>query len=64
MPLCPYCNKNKTDTIDHVVPLSKGGTNNKDNLIAVCRSCNSKKGAKSLLQFNPILYMMWSKLRT
>ena len=31
-------------TIDHVVPLSKDGTNNPDNLRAVCQSCNKKKG--------------------
>lgn len=62
MPLCPYCNLNKSDTLDHVTPLSKGGTNNADNVIAVCRSCNSKKGAKTLLEFNPILYMMWNNL--
>lgn len=34
------------DTVDHIVPVSKGGTNDLGNLRAMCRPCNSKKGAK------------------
>lgn len=34
------------NTIDHVKPLSKGGSNWPANLRPACRSCNSKKGAK------------------
>lgn len=35
-------------TIDHVIPLSKGGTNWPANLRPACGSCNSKKWAKPL----------------
>ena len=31
-------------TIDHFVPLSKGGTNRKHNLIMLCHNCNQEKG--------------------
>jgi len=47
---CAYCNKkfNKLNrpTQDHVIPISKGGDNTKENVVPACRSCNSKKGAK------------------
>lgn len=61
--ICPYCNTNESDTLDHVIPLSKGGNNDTSNVIAVCRSCNSKKNNKSLVEFNPILFVMWNRLR-
>jgi 5-methylcytosine-specific restriction endonuclease McrA len=34
------------DTVDHIIPHSKGGGNNPGNLRAMCRSCNSAKGDK------------------
>ena len=39
---CAYCAK-RADTIDHVVPRSRGGTHTWDNCVAACRSCNSRK---------------------
>ena len=30
-------------TVDHIIPLSKGGTNDLDNMQATCRVCNSIK---------------------
>ena len=33
-------------TIDHIVPKSKGGTNNIENLRLICRKCNNKRGNK------------------
>lgn len=35
----------KGPTVDHVVPVARGGTNAPANLITMCRSCNSSKGA-------------------
>lgn len=47
---CVYCNKhliNSDATIDHIVPLSKGGSkHDPSNLVAACRSCNSSKKDK------------------
>ena len=39
---CTYC-PNLAATIDHVVPLIRGGTNFEGNLVPACRSCNSRK---------------------
>lgn len=30
--------------IDHIIPISKGGKNNKKNIRIICRRCNRKKG--------------------
>jgi 5-methylcytosine-specific restriction endonuclease McrA len=38
-------------TLDHVIPLSRGGTHTADNLRVACKSCNGSKGAKSLHEF-------------
>ena len=44
---CAYCKKKFTGkmpaTIDHVIPLSKGGLHTISNLVLACRSCNSRK---------------------
>jgi 5-methylcytosine-specific restriction endonuclease McrA len=33
-------------SIDHVTPLSRGGSHTKDNVVASCKSCNYAKGVK------------------
>ncbi|MBU0792065.1 MAG: HNH endonuclease [Gammaproteobacteria bacterium] len=42
---CVECGSNKRLCADHVVPESKGGETTLDNLQAMCRPCNSEKGA-------------------
>jgi 5-methylcytosine-specific restriction endonuclease McrA len=49
--LCVYCGKHKPLTIDHVVPISKGGLHDVSNIVPACGSCNSRKGNSSLLLF-------------
>ena len=47
--VCQMCQKDldaDSLTIDHIFPLSKGGTNHVDNLQPLCRPCNSSKGNK------------------
>lgn len=53
--LCQICFKTEpevTITIDHILPVAKGGTNNLDNLQPLCMDCNRKKHAKYLLPIN------------
>lgn len=40
---CTYC-ASLVETIDHVLPLVRGGTNYEGNLTPCCRSCNGSKG--------------------
>ena len=40
--LCQYCGK-RADSIDHVVPRSKGGPHTWENVAAACRPCNLGK---------------------
>lgn len=39
---CAYCGKTAT-TIDHIIPISKGGQTEPANLLPACVSCNSSK---------------------
>lgn len=39
---CYYCGQEAT-TIDHVVPVSKGGITSEDNCVPSCYRCNSGK---------------------
>lgn len=39
---CYYCGE-AADTIDHRIPICRGGTNLPANLVPACRSCNSRK---------------------
>lgn len=43
---CCVCKTNVDLTLDHVTPLSKGGLNDISNMKILCRSHNSKKGAR------------------
>jgi hypothetical protein len=45
---CVTCKATKGLAIDHIIPYSKGGTNEVENLQVLCRRCNGKKGAKLL----------------
>ena len=39
---CAYCGKS-ADTIDHVIPRSRGGADSWENLVACCLRCNNVK---------------------
>ena len=39
------------DSLDHIIPLSRGGSHGVGNLAAMCRTCNSSKGAKTMTEW-------------
>jgi hypothetical protein len=43
---CVECGTHKDLTVDHIVPVSKGGADEDDNLQTMCKPCNSRKGAR------------------
>ena len=44
---CAYCGA-KADTVDHVVPRSRGGEHSWENCVAACSTCNHRKADKLL----------------
>ncbi len=46
---CAYCGIELLDSIsaDHVIPVSRGGSNTIDNIVPSCRNCNSRKNSKT-----------------
>lgn len=47
---CCYCDA-RASHLDHVVPLSRGGTDVESNIVPACASCNLSKGAKTLAEW-------------
>lgn len=47
---CQYC-RNHGRTGDHVIPHSKGGISQLDNVVAACARCNTSKGARTLAEW-------------
>lgn len=62
---CCYCGVNMTRTrdtpdshltmmtVEHVIPQSQGGTDDDDNLVAACQSCNSSRNRECPYTFAP-----------
>jgi len=44
--ICHYCGKKfpaSALTMDHIVPIIRGGKSTKGNVVAACKECNNKK---------------------
>ena len=44
--ICHYCGRflaSDTLTMDHIVPIARGGKSTRGNLVPACKSCNSNK---------------------
>ena len=44
---CQYCGYTKDLSIDHIIPVSRGGKSTWENTVTACQKCNSKKGSKT-----------------
>lgn len=61
---CQYCFR-AGDTVDHVIPRSRGGKHVWEKVVTACRKCNSKKGDKTLeelgwsLSYKPYAPRAW-----
>ncbi|TYT76008.1 HNH endonuclease [Desulfobotulus mexicanus] len=54
---CSYCGRSVAAadlTMDHVVPLARGGRSTKGNVVTACKACNTKK--KQML---PLEWEVW-----
>ncbi|CAM8961900.1 unnamed protein product [Rhodiola kirilowii] len=49
---CQYCSSHENLTIDHVLPIARGGVWKWENLVAACSRCNSRKGQKTVEEAN------------
>lgn len=48
---CSYCHSTADITADHLIPKYRGGENSAENIVCACKSCNSSKGKKDLLEW-------------
>ncbi|RTL12473.1 MAG: HNH endonuclease [Neisseriaceae bacterium] len=49
--LCVYCKVNDSNTVDHIIPATRSGSNNLENLLPACKKCNVKKGIISIYDY-------------
>jgi 5-methylcytosine-specific restriction endonuclease McrA len=59
--LCHYCRRRfpvRELTMDHVVPLVRGGRTTKSNVVPCCRECNSQKQYRLPIEWEQYLAML------
>jgi 5-methylcytosine-specific restriction endonuclease McrA len=56
--VCHYCGHRfpvKELTMDHIVPISKGGKSTRGNVAVCCKACNTKKKSMLLMEWDQYL---------
>jgi len=54
--VCHYCGQQvgaKALTMDHLVPIIRGGRSSKGNVVPACKACNALKKHRLALEFPP-----------
>lgn len=49
---CQYCGSNRHLTLDHVMPVSRGGQHKWDNVVTACEKCNQRKSNRTPVEAN------------
>ena len=49
--VCYYCQKKDKLTLEHIIPVSRGGRHSIGNLVMVCKHCNFSKQARLLIEW-------------
>ena len=60
--ICYYCGKyvgSNNLTMDHLVPLARGGLSIRANLVPACKECNSKKKDSLAFEWEGFLDQKW-----
>jgi len=57
---CSFCGTKENLSVDHIIPLSRGGSHSIGNMMTLCRSCNSSKGNKTVVEWKKFK-MMYNK---
>jgi len=63
---CFYCGSSISGanrTVDHIIPVFKGGITKYENLVPACRTCNGRKGTKDFLKWSNEMGLSHSKVR-
>ena len=64
--MCPYCRcllaLISEMSIDHKIPLARGGGHRLDNLELICKPCNEKKGVMTAEEYRALLAFLDAEL--
>lgn len=66
--VCAYCANRFAEadlTVEHIVPVSRGGRHGWTNVVTACRSCNTRKGNRLPEEANmPLMYVPYAVCRS
>lgn len=57
---CQYC-EGPAETLDHVLPKSRGGTHSWENVVACCQGCNLRKGSRTPAEWGRLPHSLPAK---
>jgi 5-methylcytosine-specific restriction endonuclease McrA len=48
---CSACGTMENLSIDHIIPISRGGSHSVGNMMTLCRPCNASKHARTIMEW-------------